>query len=72
MDYRALNQVNIRDQFPMPIIKELIDELRGTCISSKLDSQIRIPSNTYGRKRHFQNSFSRMTVTMNLWECHLS
>ncbi|KAK2422360.1 hypothetical protein QL285_032900 [Trifolium repens] len=37
IDYRRLNQVTIKNRYPLPRIDDLMDELVGACVFSKID-----------------------------------
>lgn len=36
-DYRKLNDMTIKNRYPLPLIQELLDKLKGACHFSKLD-----------------------------------
>ena len=39
IDYRALNQVTIKNKYPLPRIEDLFDQLKGAKVFSKIDMQ---------------------------------
>ena len=41
IDYRKMNRVTIRNQYPLPRIDELFDQLQGSQVYSKIDLRSR-------------------------------
>ena len=37
VDYRASNEVTVKNKYPLPRIEDLFDQLKGTAIFSKID-----------------------------------
>ena len=37
IDYRQLNQVTVKNKYPLPRIDDLFDQLQGACVFSKID-----------------------------------
>ena len=37
MDYQSLNEVTIKNKYPLPRIDDLFDQLRGACVFSEID-----------------------------------
>ena len=37
IDYRQLNKLTVKNKYPLPIIDDLFDQLKGASIFSKID-----------------------------------
>jgi hypothetical protein len=37
IDYRALNEVTVKNKYPLPRIDDLFDQLHGACVFSKIN-----------------------------------
>jgi hypothetical protein len=40
VDYRALNEVTVKNKYPLPRIDDLFDQLCGACVFSKIDLRL--------------------------------
>ena len=36
-DYRKLNEMTVKNRYPLPLIQELVDKLKGAKVFSKMD-----------------------------------
>jgi hypothetical protein len=41
MDYCALNEVTVKNNYPLPRIDDLFDQLCGACVFTKIDLRLR-------------------------------
>jgi hypothetical protein len=39
VDYHSLNEVTIKNKYPLTRIDDLFDQLKGACVFSKIDIQ---------------------------------
>ena len=57
VDYRGLNEVTIKNKYPLPMINDLFDQLQGAKVFFQDRSAIRIPPVEDLRVGYTQDSF---------------
>lgn len=40
VDYKRLNEITVKAKFPIPLVEDLLDELGGVVVFSKLDLRV--------------------------------
>ena len=50
VDYRVLNEVTIKNKYPLPMINDLFDQLQGAKVFSKIDLRSRSENRIYLRQ----------------------
>ena len=67
IDYRQLNQVTIRNQYPLPRIDDLFDQLQGAKVFSKTDLRSGYHQLKVRREDVPKTSFKLHMGIMNFW-----
>jgi hypothetical protein len=71
VDYRNLNEVTIKNKYPLPRIEDLFDEMRGAKVFSKIDLRLGYHQLMIRTKDVPKTTFTTDMDYMSFWLCHL-
>jgi hypothetical protein len=63
IDYRALNEVTVKNKYPLPRIEDLFDQLRSQCVL-KDRSEVRLPSAQNPTRRYTEDNIHHQVWTI--------
>jgi hypothetical protein len=71
IDYRGLNNITVKNTYPLPLMSSAFERLQGASVFTKLDLRnayhlVRIMGGTNGRPR-----LTPPEGTLNIWSCLL-
>lgn len=70
MDYRDLNKHTVKNKFPIPIVEDLLDELGGSKVFSKIN--LRFVYHQLRMAKEYLKMLAELTLDiLSIWLCHL-
>jgi hypothetical protein len=70
IDYRALNEVTIKNKYPLPRIEDLFDQLRGAGVFLKIDLRSGYNSSESDLRTYRRQHLSPSMGYMSTQSCH--
>lgn len=72
IDYSGLNDITVKNKYPLPLIDSAFGPLHSDCVFTKLDLRndfhlVRIREGGTNGKRHSTRTWDTLTI----WKCHL-